>query len=501
MDVAERFMHLFRGLGRAHGSYVIRSVDRRKKKVTGRATTKKEPVTVEKWQAHLDGRTGIGIVPIDDDAVCRWAAIDVDVYDLDLNTLERNVREQGFPLTVCRTKSGGAHLYAFFSETVSAGTVRERMMEFSVALGHPKTEIFPKQSELGDKDDVGSWINMPYFGGDDTTRYAIRDGDALNVNGFLDHAESSKVSLDQFVSVEVKRDERLRGGPPCLEMLSTRGFPRGTRNKALFNLGVFVRMAYGDEWKEKIDAFNRAFLNPPLSTEEVRVIVGSLAKKKYFYTCNDEPIVSACNKAICVKREHGIGGSAVDPGVVLECLIKVTTDPPTWYVNVDGRRLKLADTEDLLHQTKFIVRCFEHLNVLPIRIRNQDWDELIRNLLEKLEEIQAPDDAGMTGQFVSLLERFCFEQPPARDKEQVLLGKPLLDRGTVYFRSSDLMSYLDKHKFRVDSKTAWMILRDMKATTKQFSVKNKKIRCWAVPLKNRQTESFNVPDVDMAEDF
>jgi hypothetical protein len=57
---------------------------------------------------------GIGIVPIRDDATCVWGAIDIDLdKEPNLTVLAKQVHKLELPLIVCRSKSGGAHLYLF----------------------------------------------------------------------------------------------------------------------------------------------------------------------------------------------------------------------------------------------------------------------------------------------------------------------------------------------------------------------------------------------------
>lgn len=496
-------MSLFHGLQRAHGTYRVERHDSDTGKNTGKARTLKEPITMKKWRQHLRGEIGLGIVPIDDDDTCRFGAIDVDVYDLNIEALSRRVDKMNLPFVTCRTKSGGAHLYVFFSEPVPAKIVKDRLLELAIVLGFPTSEVFPKQYEIRTKDDIGNWINMPYFGGDKTTRYAVVDGESMTVEEFLDHAEASRVDRETFENVDVKRDERMIDGPPCLEHLSSSGFPQGTRNKALFNLGVYCRMKYGDDWQTRLEEFNREFLHPPLSTQEVGIIVGSLKKKSYFYTCKEDPIASACNKSVCVKRPHGIGGSANDPGVVIECLVKIETDPPTWVVTVEGKQIRLDATDDLLNQRVFRRRCVESLNILPNTIKGPAWDELVNGLLERVEVIDAPGDAGMIGQFELLVENFCTENAMGKNEEDLLLGKPYIDEKTdlVFFRSIDMLSYMHKKRFMINAKDAWSILRDRGAIEKRFRVKGRHIRAWGVPIGNHQTESFDIPEIPVDEDF
>src|SRR5688572_26098650 len=116
-DLADRFARRFRGLDRVHGYY---TPDKEKKpgklKLEGDAGTMREPVTLNHYKLHLGGEQGLGIVPVTDKGTCWFAAIDVDQYeDLDYAGLDEKIDRLGLTLIVCQTKSGGAHLYQFFS--------------------------------------------------------------------------------------------------------------------------------------------------------------------------------------------------------------------------------------------------------------------------------------------------------------------------------------------------------------------------------------------------
>ena len=49
------------------------------------------------------------------------------------------------------------------------------------------------------------------------------------------------------IAIQVKQDH-IVDGPPCLQVLTTQGFPEGTRNNGLFNIGIFYRMSNPDDW-------------------------------------------------------------------------------------------------------------------------------------------------------------------------------------------------------------------------------------------------------------
>ena len=74
-----KFSSLFSGLERAHGTYEIKD-SRADGKLTGKAITVRENVTIQKWKDHLDGVKGLGIIPINDESKVKFGAIDVDDY-------------------------------------------------------------------------------------------------------------------------------------------------------------------------------------------------------------------------------------------------------------------------------------------------------------------------------------------------------------------------------------------------------------------------------------
>ena len=73
----------------------------------------------------------------------------------------------------------------FTSEPVSAERMRDKLTEIKTLLGYGGSEVFPKQIQLKSQDDTGNFLNLPYFNGDDTTRYAFKqDGSAATLEEF-----------------------------------------------------------------------------------------------------------------------------------------------------------------------------------------------------------------------------------------------------------------------------------------------------------------------------
>ena len=506
-SIVERFYKLFAGLERAHGEYRLGDLNEEKGKVEGRAKTILEPTTMDHWDGHLSGNDGLGIIPIRADNTCLFGAVDIDDYTLDLKALSKQLEKDQIPVVVCRTKSGGAHLYMFGSEGLPAALLKERLTEISDYLGYPDAEIFPKQTELVSNTDVGNWINMPYYDMEQTLRYAIHSGQVLGVEKFLDTAEALRLTLQGLKDLKVAgKEDPMADGPPCLSKLCRTGFPEGTRNIALFSLGVYCRMKYGDDWEGELDKANHAFMHPPLGAKEVTTVAKSLTKKNYFFKCEEQPLVTVCNKALCRTRKFGIGGDDLAPPFVLGTLVKIDTEPPTWFIDVDGARIELT-TEDLLDQGRFRKLCVEKLNKLPRRMKPGGWDKLVADRLDNVEVVEAPKDISPEGMFYRLFEQF-IARPPGRNQGQLLAGKHIIENGRILFRGPDLIAWLEKQRFKdLKTRQVWAALRKLKdgedgilVTHEQRNIDNRCIQLWSVPAP-AEACTMDPPDLTEQDPF
>lgn len=305
-----RFAALFKGLDSGYGRYNNLAPPNEDGKRIGsdRGWVQGKP-TPELYELHLTGKSGLGIAPIRADSTCMFGAIDVDDYSINHIELIKNIRKHGLPIIVCRSKSGGAHLYIFTSEPVQARIMRARLKEIAALLGYEGVETFPKQSKIIKKANgklTANFINLPYHGPLTNLRYALtEEGDPIELEDFLDLAESLKQSPKWF---EAPLPTELPGAPPCLRKLVQIGFATGTRNNGLFNFGVYARKAYSNDWQIRLADMNQSYMQPPLTPDEVTQVINSLGREDYFYKCGDAPIDAYCDKKACKKCEHGIGG-------------------------------------------------------------------------------------------------------------------------------------------------------------------------------------------------
>jgi len=124
-----------------------------------------------------------------------------------LVALEKKVRENDLPLSVCRTNSGGAHLYLFGAEPLKAPLVRTALSKWAELLGHGGCEIFPKQGQLVLEEDGsrsrGTWLNLCYFNVENTKRYSVEGGKQIPLDYFVDLAESRKITGGALVKKQM----------------------------------------------------------------------------------------------------------------------------------------------------------------------------------------------------------------------------------------------------------------------------------------------------------
>lgn len=496
--LAEKFLELFSGLDRAYGIY---QVDKTKSsgKLVGAAKTLTGKVTVELWEQHLNGGEGIGLIPINDNNETKFGAIDIDVYrGLDITQIIRKINKLQLPLVPTRSKSGGCHLWLFTAEWVPAGEVQEKLREMATMLEYGKAEVFPKQATiLADRGDIGNWINMPYFNGVKGFRYGINeDGSAQSTDDFLKLAYSRRLTKTQFNSLSLVKTDELQDGPPCLQYIMSQGaLGDGTRNDVLFNVAVYLSKKLGPDVDptQELIAFNQRNCDPRLGAGEVKAIAQSVGSRGYNYTCNKPVIGQFCNKDLCKIRPFGLSSSNGFP--VLSSLTKFNTDPPIWFLDVEGGgRMELV-TDELQNMIKFQRRCMDALNIMPPLINRIQWQTLVNGLMTAMTVIEVSNDASPRGQLLEYLERFCTARAQAHNKEELLLGKPWLHEGRHYFRLSDFMQYLDRQhfkEFKIYKITS--ILKDqLKGESKFFKIKGKGINVWSIQAFDYQTESHDTP--------
>ena len=510
MNITKKFMELFKGYEHAHGQYRVQKKEA-DGKMSGRAVTVSEPATIENFESHLNGGDYIlGIIMLRENNSCNFGVIDVDIrgevkLNESLEQLEKKIRNT--PLVLCRSKSGGAHLYLFCNPAIAAVDMVAKLNEFAATLGYGGAEIFPKQISRANERDRGNWINLCYWDGDKSERHAIHNGKKLNLKQFIEIAEKKRTTHEELEKYKPELNNVFEDGPPCLQHIMTMGFPEGGRNISLFNVGVYYRKKNPDDWQEDLMKFNYEHVGEPLPSSEIQTLVKGVSKKDYAYTCKQSPICNYCEKSKCMKREYGIGGIRGGQAIEIDAITKYETENRSsvrWYIEMQGERIEVT-TPQLLDQRQLQKLCVEKLNKCPSTMPAQRWEQRINELLSSVEVVVDPDDASPQGQFEKMLDSFLTGKVQARHRDEIMNAKPWhdSDEGKVYFRSEDLFIYLDARRFRYPSQhQIWSWLRNIGGDRKAFRIKSKPVKVWSVPAPDfyQDDEDLEIPSA-VTEDF
>ena len=507
----EKFIDIFSGLNIAYGRFIPEDKNDAGK-LQGKNQIIREPdgLPEKLWEDHLSGVASLGIIPIDENNECRWGCIDIDKYNgFDHLKLIKKIRDNNLPLIVCKSKSGGAHVFMFFTVPVKASLVQSRLKEFASFLGCAGSEIFPKQVKLLlDKGQTGNYLNLPYFDADNTERYALDDeGRPCSLEAFYSmHSTHAQPNAD----VEyLKFDDKFKDGPPCLNTLFNNGVPEGGRDETMTNVAVFLKKSGKTDFLIELGNIKNKMCNPPLSQSDIQKIEQSVKKKEYDYACNKEPLCSNCNRRECFKRKFGKGETDLD--VAPTGLEKYGSEPPLWFLSLDGVAKPLElETEDLQNQIRFQRRCMEQINLMPKIIPAPRWTEKIGAILGNTTETPVKG-VSQTEQFIEYLKEWCTNKGAAQTKEEIALGKPWLNREANenrkhHFLLKDLEDFLQKKKFTAfhRNKMVRVIeqeLQGVKKTIKLVKADGEVVymRPWTIPEFVDDMEDIEVSTPDMKE--
>jgi len=458
-----RFKEIFTGLERAHGVTFVDKKGVDGEKIKGKSFVKRETVTDDMWLRHLQGtEPSLGIIPINDENKCIWGCLDIDSYaGFDHQKLINKIKLLKLPLVVFRSKSGGAHVFCFTTVPVTAQLMRDKLLSVSAVLGYGGSEVFPKQVELKSEEDTGNFLNLPYFNGDDTTRYAfLENGEAAGMAGFYGLYERNKLTPEALERLEIKRPEsEFSDGPPCIESLTQNKLTDG-RDRVIYQYIQYAKRKWPEDWQNRINQFNYKYFETPLDDKTIQDKIKFHGKKELGFKCNEEPMCNHCDKKLCRSRKFGIGGESIFPE--LSDLQKVELDEPYYWVNVDGERVKLDNIDCLMDQRLFRRTVTKQINKKPSRIKPNEFDKYVDLLLAGVEIVKAPQGSSILDQLQDHLEEFCTNRTAkSTTKEDILRGNVWTHEGKHYFIFSKFFhGYLQRKKWGEKAQPTQQMLKE-----------------------------------------
>lgn len=500
MDRVDRFMRLFRGYTKRHGQYIVEKQED-SGKFTGRANTVDVPPDREAFEAHVKGEKGIGVIPLTEDNKCYFAAIDIDEYPVDHLKIAWAVRDM--PLFVTRSKSNGAHVWLFIPEGASAEVVVRYMKKVAGELGHAGCEIFPKQTQRAGPQDVGNWINLPYFG-DSRVGVVVRSEeekviDEYPLGKWLDFVEANIKQVNEKELEE--RAPRVTGtrnkkatkndfedGPPCLQRILENGLSEGSRNNVMYQCVQYLVRKYSsdDEIESKAMKFNHDAYDPPLPSSEVRAVIKSVKAKERGFKCHEEPMRGYCDRDACLRRAFGVGSDSGDLEFEIGGFSKLLSEPVMYAFNVDGKRIVLPNVRALANQKEFRNYIIDATSkVMPLMVQGK-YDQLLKQWLANCEDVPMPPDADFRTQWTDAMIDW-IKTRQHDDRDRILKGHPWIDEEgqRVYFLIQEFKKFLTQQRVQYNDAQLSVYLTEkvgMRYHAKGTTVAGTSQRLYSVPV-------------------
>ena len=500
-----KFKSIFEGLKIAYGQYQ-KGERGENGKQKGKAFIVRKQITDDLWKNHIEGKgAALGIIPITESNTCKWGCIDIDEYNLNHHDLISRIRNLKLPLVVCRSKSGGAHVFLFTKDFVPAIRMQKTLKKMAKSLGHEGCEIFPKQTEiLVERGDTGNFLNLPYYNGTSGLRYALDDnGKAASLESF--YSMYDKYVQDKLEEIKVEETKVLDAfpdGPPCLNKLAIQGFGEGARNNALFNIAVYYKQAKPDSWQDELVKANQNYVNPPLSNGEVQQLIKSVSRKGYDkYRCKDAPINAVCQSGLCRTKRFGVGyGEEEMP--VLGSLTKYTSKPPQWFLNVNEDRIELK-SEQLYSAPLFALACLDQANlVIPVP-KPKDWKQYyLKPLLQSIQEVEPLQSLDPVNEIMDLLQDWTTNRQNARTLDDIFNKLPYTDdkREYTYFRMDDFFNFCKKNNWELDKTKTGNLIKQLDVFVDEVRLEIKKQHPRLIQIKAMKKVDASVSTVKYQEE-
>ena len=516
------FKDIFTGHIHNYGQHQYAFNDKGKKEKGKNWTVTDKLLTLTQYKSHLKGETGLGVVFINEDNRCKFAVIDVDVYDQSFEPYLDAIERYNLPLVPFYSKSGGLHIYIFFKTPVKVKDAVKRAKDISRILGislfsrkhkDEPLEIFPKQTKLS-KGEVGNWINLPYFNAEKTKQGLIKNGKMLDFNDALMYIKSKLTTIEELD--ELIGDLPFGDAPPCLQTLNLLNMlgENSGRNNYLFSFGVYLKKKDENYFEQAVMEINNG-LNEPLETKEVETtLLSSLRKKDYTYKCTSSPCVDFCDKKVCQARKYGIGkDGGYFTNLIFGDLTQYQSSSPYYEWQVKGQDvaefkiLRFKNEEEIIKQDVFLKLCFRELHFLPFKMKQVEWFKLVNQALNEIKAIgvDIADDTSPLVRFHNLFYDFLTGRALAATKDQIFTGRVYYNKKNdkYFFRTKDLMNYMyDIKSFRLfNSNEVHGMLRDIGTRNSTLRTEtNKQVRVTEIH-KNKVNPEYLLTKEEFKIDF
>ena len=458
----EKLFTLFEGDNTRYLKSSLTGEDDERGKKSAEYITIHEPVTSAIWKQHLEGKLRVGLKP-EIDGQCKWGCIDVDpnnYKDYSEKKYVEIIKKYKLPFVPVKSKSGGLHIFVFFSDFAEVDKVVKKLGEINQQYFLAQ-EIFP----------CNKAVNMPYHNVNASMEFAFDDNNTpVMVGRFIELAMEKMLAPQDFYGLKVKEYEaesQWSSYPPCVQKLIQEGWSGSNRNNFLFNVLVLESKKDSSLSVQQLEqiaiARNTQIFAKPLPTSEVIALAKSVSKGGYQFQCPPkhpeyQPI---CNKDLCKTRSLGIGEAVPEIIDQFENIKYIQDTKSIWYeFDYKGQHISVTP-EDMKDEKSFRVKLLRHrvywLTLPKPRKGPSPFELLMKGIVDQAEESQEHVYADtLEEERYSLLKDF-FESHIEQDKfDKLKDGYVVLDSksNVCYFKRLTLDKFIKKNATKVFNTTA-----------------------------------------------
>lgn len=162
-----------------------------------------------------------------------------------------------------------------------------------------------------------------------------------------------------------------------------------------------------------------------------------------------------------------------------ERLHKLATEPPSYELVVTGVTIRLTMTQLVAHRTVRMAIA-EQADLLIPRLKETDWDEILADLIDKIEHVESPEDASEPGILWAITQEYL--RGASETAEDFAHGQPLERDGWIHTTGRMLrQALISRGIVRVDQRALWAVAVRHGAEKRNVRINNRQQWAWGFP--------------------
>jgi len=451
------------------------------------------PCTTENYRNHLNGSCGLALSPLIPEYTtkkskkqncCVYAVIDIDTYNVNFTQLINRLYTDGFKFGAFQSKSGGLHIYFFFTGYEPAIDVRAVLHKivnlyglgkmFKDEKGASKVEVFPEHDEHkpGRKGVKDKGVFLPFYNMADPkecpNKMITAEGKLLGLEKAIPMIKEQFTSLEEMKAI--LNALPYADAPYCIQaaLLSGELYDGSHRNDFIFTVALYLKMKHGKDafTVDMLREANERFAEP-LEDKHVENTYASAIAGDFpiLGQCKKEPMASFCDKKECKERQFAAikkDKNNVASNFEFRQMYRMKAETPYYLIEArlagtedEFKMLRIDAAENILNQRTIQKEGVDKLGQIMWTVKQQVWEERINEIMATMVEKEVPKETDTTelSDLRQLFNRYLtHRQVQSSSPFRITLKQVYMANETFYFQTDGLKDYLRIAKFNLQGK-------------------------------------------------